>query len=182
MKVGASRLTRALYEQVRDDAAALSKIRLRCRDTTRFAAWTRGESRFVVERQCGKCGSQVRLVRDGSCSGCAAKRSPLKLTPGGKLDKAAYVFAADGRQRVGRNRWLDQRDAERAERRGEFREVRRGKYAAKIFPTGRLEVWNESGWRAEDLEKLAREQGDAFFRFAQGEPDLVAIMYEAGWY
>ncbi|SDD22281.1 hypothetical protein SAMN05216345_10717 [Cupriavidus sp. YR651] len=136
----------------------------------------------MVERQCDKCGSQSRLVRDGSCAGCAARRSPLKLTPGGKLDKAAYVFAADGRQRVGRNRWLDQCDAERAERCGEFREVRCGKYAARIHPTGRLEVQDDSGWRTDDLEKLAREQGDAFFRFAQGEPDLVTVMCEAGWY
>ncbi|WP_116345694.1 hypothetical protein [Cupriavidus taiwanensis] len=182
MKVGASRLTRALYQQVKDDTAAMRRINHRCRDPLRFAAWTRGERRYIVERQCDKCGSQIRLVRDGSCAGCAGKRSPLKLTAGGKLDKAAYVFAADGRQRIGRNRWLGQRDAERAERQGQFREVRRGKYAARIYPTGRVEVWGESGWRADDLEKLAREQGEAFFRFAQGEPDLVAIMYEAGWY
>ncbi|MEM5428248.1 hypothetical protein [Cupriavidus oxalaticus] len=161
--------------------AVLRKIGRRCRDPLRFAAWMRGESRFVVERRCDKCGSRSRLVRDGSCAGCAAKRSPLKLTPGGKLDKAAYVFTANGRQRVSRNRWLDQCDAERAERGGEFREVQHGKYTARIYPTGRLEVQDDSGWRTDDLAKLAREQGDAFFRFAQGEPDLVEVMGEAGW-
>lgn len=181
MKVGASRLTRALYRQIKDDAAAMRGISLRCRDSRRFAAWTRGERRYVVERQCDKCGSQVRLVRDGSCAGCAANRSPLRLTSGGKLDKAAYVFAANGRQRVGRNRWLDRCDAERAERSGEFREVQHGKYRARIHPTGRLEVQDDTGWRTDDLAKLAREQGEAFFRFAQGEPDLVAVMANAGW-
>ncbi|WP_149135637.1 hypothetical protein [Cupriavidus campinensis] len=182
MKVGASRLTRALYCQVKDDVAAMHQISVRCRDPLRFTAWARGERRYVVERRCAKCGSQSRLVRDGSCAGCAANRSPLMLTPGGKLDKAAYVFAADGRQRVGRNRWRDQCDAERAERCGEFREVQHGKYVARIHPTGRLEVQEDSGWRTDDLAKLAREQGDVFFRFAQGEPDLVAVMADAGWY
>lgn len=181
MKVGASRLTRALYKQLKDDPAAMHRISLRCRDPLRLAAWIRGNTRYVVERVCDKCGSQSRLVRDGSCAGCAAERSPLRLTSGGKLDKAAYVFAADGRQRVGRNRWLDQCDAERAERGGEFHEVRRGKYAARIHPTGRLEVQGDSGWGTDDLAKLAREQGDAFFRFAQGESDLVAVMEYAGW-
>lgn len=181
MKVGASRLTRALYRQVKDDAAAMRRISLRCRDRLRFAAWVRGDSRFVVERLCDKCGSQSRLVRDGSCAGCAASRSPLRLTSSGKLDKAAYVFATDGRQRLGRNRWLDQCDAQRAERSGEFREVRHGKYTARIHPTGRLEVQADSGWQTDDLAKLGREQGDTFFRFAQGEPDLVAVMADAGW-
>jgi hypothetical protein len=105
----------------------------------------------------------------------------MKLASDGRLDKAAYVFAADGRQRMGRNRWLDQCDAERAERGGEFREIRHGKYTARIHPTGRLEVQDDSGWRTDDLAKLAREQGDAFFRFAQGELDLVEVMGEAGW-
>ncbi|SOY43812.1 hypothetical protein CBM2587_A110027 [Cupriavidus taiwanensis] len=84
-------------------------------------------------------------------------------------------------QHRSRDYWLGQKDAERAERAGEFREVQHGKYTARIYPTGRLEVRDDCGWRTDDLAKLAREQGDAFFRFAQGEPDLVAVMADAGW-
>ncbi|WP_455284225.1 hypothetical protein [Cupriavidus necator] len=108
----------------------------------------------------------------------------MKWTADGRLDKLTMMHdrqAAGLPQHRSRDYWLGQQDAERAERAGEFREVAHGKYTARIHPTGRVEVWDASGWRTEDLAKLAREQGDAFFRFAQREPDLVAVMAEAGW-
>lgn len=194
-QIGAARLTRALWEAVHNDAAAMRYIAGKCKDAERFAAWERGERRYMIERQCSKvfthptwgqqqCGSQTRLVRDGSCAACADRRSPARWTTDGQLDKLAMMHdrqAAGLPPRRSRDYWLGQQDAERAERAGEFREVRHGKYTARIHPTSRVEVWDAAGWRTDDLAKLAREQGDAFFRLAQGAPDLVAVMADAGW-
>jgi len=195
LHIGAARLTRALWEAVQNDAAAMQYLASKCNDAERFAAWERGQRRYTVERQCSKvfthptwgqqpCNSQTRLVRDGSCAACADRRSPAKWTADGQLDRLAMMqdrASAGLPPHRSRDYWLGQRDAERAERAGEFREVQHGKYTARIYPTGRVEVSNDSGWRADDLAKLAREQGDAFFRFAQREPELVAVMADAGW-
>lgn len=181
LHIGAGRLTRELWEAVHNDAAAMRYIASKCKDADRFAGWERGERRYTVERQCSnvftdpvwgqqQCSSQTRLVRDGSCAACADRRSPVRWTAGGEMDHLSMMRerqAADLPPRRSRDHWLGQKDAERAERAGEFREVRHGKYAARIHPTGRLEVWDVTGWRTDDLAKLAREQGDPFFRFAQ---------------
>lgn len=195
LHIGAARLTRALWEAVHNDAAAMQYIAGKCSDAERFSAWERGQRRYTVERQCSKmfthpiwgqqqCNSQTRLVRDGSCAACSDRRSPVKWTEDNQLDTLAMMRdrqVAGLPPRRSRDYWLSQQDAERAERSGEFREVKHGKYTARIYPTSRVEVWDATGWRTDDLAKLARQQGDAFFRFAQREPDLVAVMADAGW-
>jgi hypothetical protein len=127
----ASKLTGEQFRLCQTDSAYASALRCRVSDPDRWTAFLAG-ARHYEGRQCGKCGSNRRRTRDGSCYDCllTANRNDWALISKGIAPPAQHSRAG----------YLDSLERQQRERSGEVTEFRAGSWTARQYPTGRLAV------------------------------------------